>query len=46
VYNDLLAYSDEEVNEFFVDSVITTEHDIQDILRPRKPKQAVGGRLP
>jgi len=40
VYKELLGYSDEEVTQFLLDGVITTEHDIPDILKPKKPKQA------
>ena len=36
VYKELLGYSDEEVTQFLLDGVITTEHDIPDILKPRK----------
>ena len=38
VYKQILGYSDEEVTQFLLDGVITTEHDIPDILKPKKPK--------
>jgi len=38
VYKELLSYSAEEVTQFLIDGVITTEHDIPDILKPKKPK--------
>jgi len=38
VYEELLGYTDEEVAQLLLDGVITTEHDIPDILKPRKPK--------
>jgi len=38
VYKEILGYSDDEVTQFLLDGVITTEHDIPDILRPKKPK--------
>ena len=37
VYKQLLGYSDEEVTQFLLDGVITTEHDVPDILKPKKP---------
>jgi benzylsuccinate CoA-transferase BbsF subunit len=37
VYQELLGYSAEEVTQFLLDGVITTEHDIPDILKPRRP---------
>ena len=36
VYKEILGYSDEEVARFLLDGVITTEHDIPDVLKPRK----------
>ena len=42
VYKGLLGYSDEEVTQFLLDGVITTEHDIPDILKPKKPKGVMG----
>ena len=38
VYKELLGYSDEEVSQFLLDGVITTEHDMPDVLKPKKPK--------
>jgi len=38
IYKELLGYSEEEVAQFLLDGVITTEHDILDILKPKKPK--------
>jgi benzylsuccinate CoA-transferase BbsF subunit len=38
VYKELLGYSDEEVTQFLLDGVITTEHDVPDVLRPKKPQ--------
>ena len=38
VYRELLGYSDEEVAQFLLDGVITTEQDVPDILKPKKPK--------
>jgi len=38
VYKEILGYSDEEVAQFLLEGVITTEHDIPDILKPKKPK--------
>jgi len=38
VYKEILGYSEEEVTRFLLDGVITTEHDVPDILKPRKPK--------
>ena len=38
VYKELLGYSHEEVTQFLLDGVITTEHDVPDILKPKKPK--------
>jgi len=38
VYKEILGYSDEEVTQFLLDGVITTEHDVPDILKPKKPK--------
>ena len=38
VYKEILGYSDEEVTQFLLDGVITTEHDLPDILKPKKPK--------
>jgi benzylsuccinate CoA-transferase BbsF subunit len=37
VSKELLGYSDEEVTQFLLDGVITTEHDVPDILKPKKP---------
>jgi len=36
VYKEILGYSDEEVTQFLLDGVITTEHDVPDVLKPRK----------
>ena len=36
VYKEILGYSDEEVTQFLLDGVITTEHDIPDILKPSR----------
>ena len=38
VYKEILGYSDEEVTQFVLDGVITTEHDVPDILKPKKAK--------
>ena len=38
VYKEILGYSDEKVTQFLLDGVITTEHDVPDILKPKKPK--------
>ena len=38
VYKELLGYSDEEVTRLMLDGIITTEHDLPDILKPKKPK--------
>ena len=38
VYKELLGYSAEEVTQFLLDGVITTEHDIPDVLKPKKTK--------
>jgi len=38
VYKEILGYSDEEVTQFLLDGVITTEHDVPDILKPKTPK--------
>ena len=38
VYKELLGYSEQEVTQFLLDGVITTEHDIPDILKPKKPR--------
>jgi len=38
VYKEILGYSEEEVTQFLLGGVITTEHDIPDILKPKKPK--------
>ncbi len=38
VYKEILGYSDEEVTQFLLDGVITTEHDLPDVLKPKKPK--------
>ena len=38
VYKEILGYSDEEVAQLLLDGVITTEHDVPDILKPKKPK--------
>jgi len=38
VYKQILGYSDEEVTQFLLDGVITTEHDVPDILKPKKPQ--------
>jgi benzylsuccinate CoA-transferase BbsF subunit len=38
VYEELLGYSADEVAQFLLDGVITTEHDVPDILKPKKPK--------
>jgi len=38
VYKEILGYTDEEVTQLLLDGVITTEHDIPDILKPKKPK--------
>jgi len=35
VYKEILGYSDEEVTQFLLDNVITTEHDVPDILRKK-----------
>ena len=37
VYKQVLGYSDEEVTQFLLYGVITTEHDVPDVLKP-KPK--------
>jgi len=37
VYKEILGYSDEEVTQFLLDGVITTEDDVPDIMKPRKP---------
>ena len=37
-YKEILGYSDEEVTRFLLEGVITTEHDVPDILKPKKPK--------
>jgi len=37
VYKQILGYSDEAVTQFLLDGVITTEHDMPDILKPKKP---------
>ena len=34
---EILGYSDDEVTQFLIDGVITTEHDVPDILKPKKP---------
>jgi hypothetical protein len=36
VYKEIMGYSDEEVTRFLLDGVITTEHDVPDILKPKK----------
>jgi benzylsuccinate CoA-transferase BbsF subunit len=38
VFKEILGYSEDEVAQFLLDGVITTEHDIPDILKPKKPK--------
>jgi benzylsuccinate CoA-transferase BbsF subunit len=38
VYKEILGYSEDEVAQFLLDGVITTERDIPDILKPKKPK--------
>jgi len=38
VYKEILGYSDEEVTQFLLDGIITTEHDIPDVLKPKKPE--------
>ena len=38
VYKQLLGYSDDAVTQFMLDGVITTEYDIPDILRPKRPQ--------
>lgn len=35
---ELLGYSEEETNQFLRDDVITTEHDMPDILKPKRAK--------
>ena len=40
MYKEILGYLDEEVTQFLLEGVIITEHDIPDILKPKKPKQA------
>jgi len=36
-YKEILGHSDEEVTQFLLDGVITTEQDVPDILKPKKP---------
>jgi len=36
VYKEILGYSDEEVAQFLLDGIITTEHDVPDVLKPRR----------
>jgi benzylsuccinate CoA-transferase BbsF subunit len=36
VYKEILGYSEEEVAQLLLEGVITTEHDIPDVLKPRK----------
>ena len=35
VYKDILGYSDDEVTQFLLDGVITTENDVPDALKPK-----------
>jgi len=36
IYKEILGYSDDDVTQFLLDGVITTEHDIPDVLKPKK----------
>jgi len=38
VYKEILGYSDEEVTQFLLDGIITTELDVPDILKPKRPR--------
>jgi len=38
VYKGLLGYSDDEVTQFLIDGVITTEHDVPAVLKLKEPK--------
>ena len=36
MYEEQLGYSDEEVTQFLLDGVITTDHDVPEILKPKR----------
>jgi crotonobetainyl-CoA:carnitine CoA-transferase CaiB-like acyl-CoA transferase len=38
VYKEILGYSDEEIAQLLIDGVITTEHDVPDVMKPNPAK--------